>query len=93
MAKVELTPYSFMPCVLRSFFINGVDASLEDFGSENDIDPDNAPEYGCGCVVFVPDDSKMDDAMKRYNITAAEFFEIQGQLQAAMSVGCCDICI
>lgn len=73
MLSVEIETYSCLPCRTERFVINGIDASVGDFWAMDDTDWRNAEPYGCGCMEFIPDETCMKDAVKKYNITEAEF--------------------
>ena len=91
--NIEIETYSALPCSTKTFRINGIDADEDDFGSMEDTDIENAPEYGCGCKEFIPHDDRISEAMERYGITADEFYEIQSALESALYVGSCGWCI
>jgi len=93
MLNIELETYTGLPCATRKFSINGIDASKDDFGESIDTSAENAPEYGCGHREFIPNDENMESAMKKYNITASEFYEVQQKLQAELLVGRCALCL
>lgn len=93
MLSVEIKTYSCSPCRTERFVINGIDANVDDFGEMDDTDRRNAEPYGCGCMEFIPDETCMKDAVKKYNITEAEFFEVQHKLMEKLHVGSCGWCI
>lgn len=78
-------------CALDRFQIHGMDANVEDFGSDWDDDPENAPDYGCGNRVWErnPATTAM---LNKYNITLEEYNEICDKLEADLSFGCCGLC-
>ena len=47
--NVEIEPFSALPCKLKVFKINGIDAHMDDFGDSEDTDIEHAADYGCGC--------------------------------------------
>lgn len=91
--NVEIEPYSALPCELKVFKINGIDASMDDFGDSRDTAREHAADYMCGCHEFIPLDEHMKDAMFRYQITEEEFRQIQEELVDVLYVGSCGCCI
>lgn len=91
--NVEMEPFSALPCELRVFKINGIDADASDFGDSEDTDREHAEDYGCGCHKFLPHDEHIKDAMIRYQITEEEFRQIQEELVDVLYVGSCGCCI
>ena len=89
---VEIETYSALPCTTKRFYINGISADTDDFGYITDTDPDNAPDYGCGCMEFIPSDDKMRKAMEKYSISAYEFRTVQYMLEDKLYVGSCGWC-
>jgi len=71
--------------------INGVELQYEDFGEKYDIDEENAEEYCCGNMQFIPYDYIPDEILKKYNITLEEARLIQKKLDC-LSFGCCGWC-
>jgi hypothetical protein len=90
--KVVVIPYHALPCSCETFTINGERADKDDFGSTCDMDPDNAPEYGCGNRLFIP---KMptDEVLAKYFINLKEYAEICEKLKDMLAVGECGWCI
>lgn len=41
-------------CAPEEFFINGIEADYDDFGTLDDLDPENADVYSCGNRKFIP---------------------------------------
>lgn len=91
--NVKIKPFNALPCSTEVFTINGIDADTSYFGDSEDTDRDNAEQYGCGCMEFIPRDDDMSEAMERYGISADEFHEIQDMLVDKLYVGGCGWCI
>jgi len=89
---VVIIPYHALPCSCETFTINGVRADKDDFGSTCDMDPGNAPDYGCGNRQFVPQ-MPTDEVLEKYGINLKEYAEICGKLQDMLDVGECGWCI
>ena len=71
--------------------VKGKKADIEDFGDDDDINPELAPEFGCGNRFFqVWEESP--EILKKYNITVEEYDEIGATLQKWLTIGCCDDC-
>lgn len=89
---VLASAYNALPCSLEGFTINGMEADGGDFGSMEDINPDDADDYGCGDMQFIP---KMptDEVIKKYKINLKEYSEICNKLVRVLSVGNCGWCI
>lgn len=89
--RVIIEPYMAL-CSLKKFEINGIRADIDDFGYKEDLDPQNAPDYGCGNMSFVsrPSTCKVLD---KYRITADEYNQICDQLADALHFGHCGWCI
>jgi len=79
-------------CATSEFTINGIDASIDDFGEKYDRDCDNAPDYGCGDMRFTRIDSTTD-VLNKYDITELEFSDICEKLEEWLSFGNCGWCI
>ena len=71
--------------------VKGKEADLEDFGDDNDIDPQNAPRWGCGNRFFEVYE-ECPEILEKYGITVEEYDEIGFWLQRCLSIGCCDWC-
>lgn len=80
-------------CALEEFSINGIQARYEDFGTKYDIEPFNAPEYGCGNMRFIPNFYPQKEILEKYNITEEEYELICFKLEKALSFGRCGWCI
>lgn len=80
-------------CSLKEFTINGYEARYEDFGDQYDTDRDNAEDYGCGDMQFIPYDSIESNVLEKYKITLEEAREVCEKLHEALSFGQCGWCI
>ena len=78
-------------CELESTTINGVGLDYDDFGEKYDTDAENAPDYGCGDMQFIPFEKVDKNVLEKYNITQEEAKKIQGKLEC-LSFGCCGWC-
>lgn len=88
--ELELEIYSAL-CETSSFYINGIEAEWRDFGDKYDTDPENAEEYGCGNMEFLPK-LATDEVLEKYKITRSEYLEVQEKL-GGLSFGSCGWCI
>lgn len=79
-------------CELEHCEINGVVLDYYDFGDKYDTDTENAEEYGCGWMKFIPYDEVKQETLKKYNITEDEYRKIQDKLDC-LSFGNCGWCI
>jgi len=90
---LAIEAYDALPCALRTFEINGLDADANDFGYSGDDDPENAEEYGCGDHCFHAELSKAASAMKKYDLTLEQFVEVCEKLEDVLRVGVCGWCV
>ena len=94
------------PCKTDTFVINGIEASVADFGymandyevSDNDTDCEWYEETDssfCFYMRFFPDTSEeaMENAIKKYGIDDSEFRGIQALLVSLMEIGGCSMCL
>lgn len=88
--KIELDTYSNI-CETRSFRINGIKATYNDFGIKSDSSPDPNRPNCCGNMVFEPK-RPTDEVLKRYGITAKEYNGVCEQLKVCISFGMCKLC-
>ena len=79
-------------CALVETEINGVILDDEDFGDKVDMDLENAEEYCCGDMQFIPFEDVKVETLKKYNITEEEYRKIQEKLDC-LSFGCCGWCL
>lgn len=79
-------------CCLLIFNINGIKAQVRDFGEQDDIDPENAEDYGCGNMQFIPNTEPTEDILSKYLISKDEYQQICKELDC-LSFGCCGWCI
>ena len=92
--KEELDKIKAMQCLCSleiGITINGVDLCAWDFGEQYDIDPENAEDYGCGDMQFIPFEEVKQEILKKYNITEKEYRKIQEKLDC-LSFGSCGWC-
>ncbi len=78
-------------CCTKNFTINGVAARPEDFGTQRDQDPENAPDYGCGSMEFNPI-PHTSEILTKYGICEEEYKEIALRLERGLSFGRCELC-
>ena len=89
--KLELEAMNCL-CELDKFIINGKKANYYDFGDKMDIDPNNAEDYSCGNMVFLPK-LATNGILNKYNINNDEYAEICEQLTEKLSFGSCGWCV
>lgn len=90
MVTIQIEKYEYLPCSCR-LTINGIDADTDDFGSMEDDNPEDAPDYGCGCKKFFPE-MPSKKVLERYSIDVDEYREICDDLSEALFVGRCGLC-
>lgn len=78
-------------CELEHCEINGVVLDYNDFGDKYDTDIENADEYCCGCMMFIPYDEVKQETLEKYNITEDEYRKIQDKLDC-LSFRECGLC-
>lgn len=91
MATVELEIFGAL-CATKAFKINGVEASSDDFGNQEDEDRENAEDYGCVNMQFTRKPPE-EGVLRRYGITVGEYEDIAEQLEEKLSFGCCGWCV
>ena len=79
-------------CSLQESTINGVVLNYEDFGEKYDTEPQNAPEYACANMQFIPFEKVDKKVLEKYNITEDEAKQIQKKLDC-LSFGYCGWCV
>ena len=79
-------------CELLPCKINGVDLDYHDFGEKYDTEPEEAEEYGCGNMQFIPFNEVKQETLVKYNITENEYRKIQDKLDC-LSFGGCGWCV
>ena len=93
MAKVELKVYDCL-CVPDVFRINDKEAYSEDFGIQQDLNPElDDSGYGCGNMQFSSYEACSEKGMaaiKKYNLTVDEYHEVCSMLENKLSFGYCD---
>lgn len=90
--KLVTIPYGSLPCSLKEFTINGIDADKDDFG-ETIYTSDGF--YGCMDNHFEGNTelSHIKEACNKYNITCEEYLEIVEHLENVLDVGRCGWCV
>lgn len=88
--KLELEFFSAL-CATSKFQINGINAVDDDFGSSEDVDPQNAPDYGCGNRKFITYEPR-EEILSKYSITTDEYYEVCDRLEEGLSFGRCAWC-
>ena len=85
---LEISTYRSLPCTEEKFFINGIKASLEDFG---EVDVEGLGNYQCMLAGFK---AKMpsSEILKKYGITVDEYAELVDKLNDAFLYGICSWC-
>lgn len=78
-------------CSAKTFKVNGKVAYTEDFGTTEDTSPDEAPDYGCGNMQFIPYPVR-NEILEKYEITEDEYNGIVESLVNGLSFGECDLC-
>lgn len=91
--KVVMEQYKALPCRLKTFAINDIQANQDDFGHMDDTLSWMAEPYSCERMCFHADNSKASECMKKYNITLDEFFEICSMLDEKLFIGSCGWCV
>jgi hypothetical protein len=88
----DIYTYDCMPCTIPDiYFLNGVRFDRDDFGER---------EYGYGAYGGCADShfepfygEQMNDALVKYKISTAEYYEIARFLEDLLDVGDCGWCI
>ena len=88
--KLKLQCYGCL-CELKVFEINDIKANYMDFGTKEDTDTYNAPDYGCGNMQFTPK-PVTQKVLDKYQITVDDYNKICEELDC-LSFGCCGWCI
>lgn len=90
--KLVTIPYDALPCSLKEFTINGIDAAKDDFG-ETIFESDGF--YGCANNYFKGNTnlSHVKKVCDKYNISCEEYLEIVEQLEDVLYVGSCGWCV
>ena len=74
MIDLKFEVYNGLPCVTKTFEINGVRASVTDFGDYVQIPTDSG--YSCKSMTFNIDSYNILMAMDKYKISENEFYAI-----------------
>lgn len=93
----EMTPYSNHPCLLKTFIINGIKASRDEFGYGYDSSSkgiEDLMRFGCANRKFdtIPYNHN-EETVSKYNLTKDEYEKICEDLKSLLSIGCCFRCI
>lgn len=88
--KLELKVFDCL-CELRVFKINGICAHYSDFGDKEDMNTENAEDYACGDMQFIPKECS-DKVLEKYSITKEEYDTVCNKLDI-LSFGCCQWCV
>lgn len=78
-------------CSLSKFIINGIEADQSEFVENEDRDPQNAEDYGCGDMqaeIILP----TNEILKKYKITLEEYKKIAEEVKEKVSFGACGWC-
>ena len=85
-------PYECLPCRLKEFSINGIEAEQDDFGRERDIyDGDNPTPYCCDNMQFIPKEATQD-VLDKYGITKDDYDLVCRDLLDLFNIGPCGWC-
>ena len=87
--KLEIKCYGAL-CSLEIFKINDIDAYEGDFGDKEDIDRDNAEDYCCGNMQFIPKPATQK-ILDKYKINVDEYNKVCEKLDV-LSFGSCGWC-
>ena len=88
MIDLKFEVYNGLPCVTKTFEINGVRASVTDFGDYVQIPTDSG--YSCKSMTFNIDSYNIIMTMDKYKISENEFYAIGAFLTSIfdLSDGC-----
>jgi hypothetical protein len=97
---IQIEPYDALPCELKTFKINGVQADKNDFGFSDsgrefalsDEDEDFLA-YGCPNNTFYRNETCETSVLEKYDITKEEWECICNELVCILDVGRCGWCI
>lgn len=78
-------------CSTSKFVINGIDAKYSDFGWKGDVNPENAEDYCCANMRFIPK-QETKEILRKYSINKKEYDEICKKLEKGLSFGSCGWC-
>lgn len=85
--KLKLKCYDCL-CSLEVFEINDIKADYNDFGTKEDVDSYNAPDYGCGNMQFTPK-LATQKVLDKYQITIDDYKKICEELDCLSFGHCC----
>lgn len=88
MIDLKFEVYKGIPCTPKTFEINGVEASVTDFGDNIRIPSDSG--YSCKCMTVKIDSYNILRTMDKYKISENEFYAIGAFLTSIfdLSDGC-----
>lgn len=87
----NIRPYRALCCLPADVTINGKFLDYTDFGKKEDIDRENAPDYCCGNMQFIPFEDVKKATLKKYKINETQYRQIQKKLDC-LSFGSCGWC-
>lgn len=87
--ELIIEPCDGMPCSLKEFTVNGIDADTDDFGY---TDWENGKFYECRNRRFIGYTTPKPEVLKKYNINETEFDSICYKLQNALYIDSCSLC-
>lgn len=89
--KLEIKENDGLYCGLSVFKINDIFADSDDFGEKYDHNPEYAPEYGCGNMMFESKEPTQE-VLDKYHITKEEYEDVCDELYDKLSFGFCAYC-
>ena len=87
----EVEVYSAL-CATKIFKVKGIEADKDDFGDQGDQAPEEAEDYACADMQFVPKRATQE-VLDKYKITVDEYNEIADELASKLSFGSCGWCV
>ena len=86
--EVVIEHYDALPCGLKKFTVNGIEADLEDFG---EVQCGSVGDYECVVDGF---DAKLpsNEVLAKYKISVDEYAELVAKLNTAFDYGYCNWC-
>ena len=89
--KVIIKPYCALPCALKVFTINGINADRDDFGVGRDVDEFNADPHCCGYWKFTAR-LATQAVLNKYKVSVNKYNEVAQMLESSLDVGRCGWC-
>lgn len=89
--KLEIKENDRSCCGLSVFKINDILADSDDFGEKYDHNPEYAPVYGCGNMMFESKEPTQE-VLDKYHITLEEYEDVCDELCDKLSFGFCTCC-